>query len=263
MIRELTDAGDLTALAKVFDDVWRPDPSNRAIDTDSLRALAYTGNYVVGAFIDGVLAGGSAGFFGAPVGQSLHSHITGVSRLGRGHNLGHALKLYQRQWAIDRGLSEITWTFDPLVSRNAYFNLVKLGARPREYLVDFYGELGIEPAGTDATDRLFMSWPVDVPIPDPPVVDPGGPGVVYAVDLQDHDYPQGKPEVVTDAATVVVPVPSDIESMRRTEPIVAARWRVALREALAPLVNGPERAPVTFLRSGAYVFGPVGGPPEE
>lgn len=108
-----------------------------------------------------------------------------------------------------------------------------------------------------------MSWPLDIPIPDAPVVDPGGPGVVYTVDLQDHNHPQGKPEVVTDAATVVVPVPSDIESMRRTEPIVAARWRVALREALAPLVNGAERAPVTFLRSGAYVFGPVGGPAEE
>lgn len=260
VIRELTDSDDLATLAKVFDDVWRPDPSNRVTDTDSLRALSHTGNYVVGAFIDGVLAGGSVGFFGAPVGTTLHSHITGVSRLGRGHNLGRALKLYQRQWAIDRGLSEITWTFDPLVSRNAYFNLVKLGARPREYLVDFY-----RPDGTDlaAGDRLFMSWPLDVPVPDPPVVDPGGPGVVYAVDLQDHDHPQGKPEVITDSATVVVPVPGDIESMRRTEPIVAARWRVALREALAPLIGGPERSPVTFLRSGAYVFGPVGGPPPE
>ncbi|MBD0023586.1 MULTISPECIES: GNAT family N-acetyltransferase [Gordonia] len=263
VIRELTDSDDLAALANVFDDVWHPDPSNRVIGVDTLRTLAHTGNYVVGAFIDGVLAGGSVGFFGAPAGTTLHSHITGVSRLGRGHNLGHALKLYQREWAIERGLSEITWTFDPLVSRNAYFNLVKLGARPRDYLVDFYGQLGLELAGTDATDRLFVSWPLDVPVPDPPVVDPGGPGVVYAIDMQDHDHPQGKPGVISDAATVVVPVPGDIESMRRTEPLVAARWRIALREALAPLVDGPDRDPVTFLRSGAYVFGPVGGPPPE
>ena len=112
------------------------------------------GNYVVGAFIDGVLAGGSVRVLQAPVGTTLHSHITGVSRLGRGHNLGRALKLYQRQWAIDRGLSEITWTFDPLVSRNAsstWSNPVHGRGST--------SSTSIGPDGTDlaAGDRLFMS----------------------------------------------------------------------------------------------------------
>lgn len=74
---------------------------------------------------------------------------------------------------------------------------------------------------------------------------------------------RANPEVITDSATVVVPVPGDIESMRRTEPIVAARWRVALREALAPLIGGPNVPRSPSARSGAYVFGPVGGPPPE
>ncbi|STS10865.1 Uncharacterized conserved protein [Gordonia bronchialis] len=98
------------------------------VSTDMLRALSHAGNYVAGAFIGDHLAGGSVGFFGAPVGHTLHSHITGVSKRGRGHNVGYALKMHQRTWALHRGLRTITWTFDPLVARNAYFNITKLGA---------------------------------------------------------------------------------------------------------------------------------------
>ena len=74
-----------------------------------------------------------------------------VTRRGRGHQVGHALKMHQRRWALERGLSTITWTFDPLVARNAYFNLAKLGATPVHYYEDFYGELGDE-LGGDAPD---------------------------------------------------------------------------------------------------------------
>ncbi|NED67426.1 GNAT family N-acetyltransferase, partial [Streptomyces sp. SID10244] len=122
-------------------DVWHPDPGNRPVSVDMLRALSHAGNYVAGAYVGDRLAGGSVGFFAAPVGHTLHSHITGVSRIGRGHNVGHALKMHQREWAVARGLQTITWTFDPLVARNAYFNVAKLGAVPVAYHRDFYGEL--------------------------------------------------------------------------------------------------------------------------
>lgn len=78
----------------------------------------------------GVLVGGSVGFFGAPLGVDLHSHMAGVSAVGRGRNVGYALKFHQRGWASERGIEQITWTFDPLVARNAYFDLGKLGAVP-------------------------------------------------------------------------------------------------------------------------------------
>ena len=93
-----------------------------------LRAFTKAGNYVGGAFDGGRLVGACVGFFHAPAEDALHSHIAGVAPGLTGRNVGFALKLHQRAWALLRGVSEIAWTFDPLVSRNAYFNLVKLGA---------------------------------------------------------------------------------------------------------------------------------------
>ncbi|WP_241682876.1 hypothetical protein [Actinomadura sp. J1-007] len=59
------------------------------------------------------------------------------------------------------GLSRITWTFDPLVRRNAHFNLVKLGARPEEYLPSFYGAVEDSINGGDETDRVLAVWPLN------------------------------------------------------------------------------------------------------
>ena len=75
-----------------------------------------------------------------------------------GRHVGFALKLHQRAWALLRGVSEIAWTFDPLVSRNAYFNLVKLGAQPAEYLPNFYGTMLDTINGDDDSDRLLVRW---------------------------------------------------------------------------------------------------------
>src|SRR6185312_17408828 len=87
-------------------------------------------------------------------------HIAGVTRAGAGRHIGYALKLHQRAWALDRGLDTVTWTFDPLVRRNAYFNTVKLAARPVEYLVNFYGEMTDEINVGQGSDRLLVEWPL-------------------------------------------------------------------------------------------------------
>ncbi|MCH5644235.1 MULTISPECIES: GNAT family N-acetyltransferase [unclassified Gordonia (in: high G+C Gram-positive bacteria)] len=261
-IRELSSPDELEDLARVFDDVWRPDPANRPVSTDMLRALSHAGNYVTGAFIGDHLAGGSVAFFAAPVGQTLHSHITGVSRRGRGHHVGYALKMHQRRWALHRGLSTITWTFDPLVARNAYFNITKLGAEPCHYYEDFYGDIGDELGGDDDSDRVLASW--DLRADDEPAAEANSAeelvasGAVLGIDIE-----SGRPEARTDrfdpATTIVVPVPRDIEAMRHSHPVDAARWRIALREALSPLlVEGHSRRSVDFLRSGHYVLGAAG-----
>src|SRR4029453_7402172 len=83
---------------------------------------------------------------------------------GRGRNLGYAIKVHQRAWAIERGLETITWTFDPPIRRNAWFNLAKLGALPTEYLVDFYGPIGDLLNGSDESDRLYLTWRLGAPL---------------------------------------------------------------------------------------------------
>ncbi|AFR47677.1 GNAT family N-acetyltransferase [Gordonia sp. KTR9] len=266
-VRELSSPDELEDLLRIFDDVWRPDPTNRPVGTDMLRALSHAGNYVAGAFIGDHLAGGSVAFFGAPVGETLHSHITGVTRRGRGHQVGYALKMHQRRWALERGLSTITWTFDPLVARNAYFNLAKLGATPMHYYEDFYGELGDELGGDADSDRVLVAWDLNTAAPSGPGV--SGPpqsvdelladGAVSIIDVDQPSRPVAHHERVTPEAGVVVEVPRDVESMRVSAPLDAARWRIALRDALSPLlVEGEARRAVKFLRSGHYAFGPAG-----
>ncbi|MCD2145446.1 GNAT family N-acetyltransferase [Gordonia paraffinivorans] len=263
-IRELSSPDELEELIRIFDDVWRPDPTERPVGVDMLRALSHSGNYVAGAFIGDHLAGGSVAFFSSPAGESLHSHITGVTRRGRGRHVGYLLKMHQRRWALERGLSTITWTFDPLVARNAYFNITKLGATPTHYYEDFYGELGDELSGGSDSDRVLMSWSLREPMPEN--TDGAGSveallaeGAVSAIDHSDRARPLPHHDRVTPEASVVVPVPRDVEAMRAAHPLEAARWRLALRDALSPLlVDGASRRSVRFLRSGHYVFGPAG-----
>src|SRR6266542_3171738 len=100
-------------------------------------------NYVAGAMRDRRMVGASVGFLHPAGGVfGLHSHITGVRAAARGRGAGFALKQHQRAWALARDLPVVTWTFDPLVRRNAFLNLVKLGAEVVEYLPDFYGPMG-------------------------------------------------------------------------------------------------------------------------
>ena len=74
-----------------------------------------------------------------------------------------SLALPTSPWALARGLAQVSWTFDPLVRRNAYFNLAKLGARPRAYLVNFYGPMSDGINAGDDTDRLEAQWRLDDP----------------------------------------------------------------------------------------------------
>ena len=113
------------------------------VGVELLRALGHTGGYVAGAFSDNRMVGGSLGFLGRHHGELvLHSHVTGILPGVRKTGLGRQMKLHQREWAAEQGLDTIIWTFDPLVRRNAWFNIGVLGARVDAYLVDFYGPDG-------------------------------------------------------------------------------------------------------------------------
>ncbi|WP_276206112.1 GNAT family N-acetyltransferase [Williamsia sp. 1135] len=252
-LRMLESNDDIVSLVGLFDEIWRPDPGNRPVSTDMLRALIHAGNYVSGAYLDDVLVGGSVGFFAAPAGRVLHSHITGVGDRGRGRSVGYALKFHQRDWALAQGISEITWTFDPLVARNAHFNLAKLGAAPLAYHVDFYGDVGDEIGGGDDSDRLLVTWPLDDPRPPMPLDADSLSGAVTAIDTSDPSRPRAVVHHLSRADVVLVPVPRDIEAMRRVDPAAASRWRIALREVISELIGGGGRH-VTFHRSGCYVF---------
>ncbi|MFG3102238.1 GNAT family N-acetyltransferase [Streptomyces sp. NPDC048182] len=230
-IRELHTMAEFEAVALLHADIWGTGPAGAPVSAEIMRALSHAGNYVAGAYEDGRLVGASVAFFAGPVGTCLHSHITGAVA-GRG--VGLALKLHQRQWALARGLRRITWTYDPLIRRNAYFNLVKLGARPEEYLTSFYGAMDDSINGGDESDRVLTGWDLTAP--------PAGAGATQGCDLPGgaaHGLRDdgGRPvTVATDAEIVLVALPDDIEALRRTDPGAARAWRLALRDTLGGLL---------------------------
>ncbi|TMR42349.1 GNAT family N-acetyltransferase [Actinomadura geliboluensis] len=256
-VRELTEIAELTSAVGLLAAIWGRSVSP-PVSVELLRAFSKAGNYVAGAFQGDRLVGACVGFFHAPGGAMLHSHIAGVSPAVAGRSVGFALKLHQRAWAFQRGVSEIAWTFDPLVARNAYFNLVKLAARPVEYLPDFYGPMADAINDDGDSDRLLVHWRLR----DSAVVLSsigGGAEAVAADELRAGATvalsvgADGGPVPGTlDGDTVLVAVPQDIASLRSTEPDLARRWRLAVREALTGLTADGGRID-GFDRAGWYI----------
>ena len=137
VIRELRELDELAAACELFDRIWGFEDGALSILREIMRGYAYEGNYVAGVFLQGALVGASVGHFGPPHSRALLSYVTGAVA----PHAGLELKLHQRRWAMDHGIERIIWTFDPLVRRNAHFNLAKLGARAEEYLENHYGQM--------------------------------------------------------------------------------------------------------------------------
>jgi predicted GNAT superfamily acetyltransferase len=108
------------------------------------------------------LVGFAFGFLGREHGQTtIHSHMLAVLESYRHLDLGRRLKLAQRERALAMGIREMTWTFDPLQSRNAHFNFAKLGVVSDTYKVDFYGPETSSVLHRNGTDRLWVRWLLD------------------------------------------------------------------------------------------------------
>jgi len=226
-IRVLDDAAEMRRVMTLFSQVWGS--TTPVVGVELLRAVQHAGGYVVAAYLDEQIVGGSFGFLGRHEGEpSLHSHVTGVLPGVRRTGLGRAMKLHQRAWAADHGLAWVTWTFDPLVRRNAHFNIDVLGAHVHEYLVDFYGPIDDAINAGDESDRLLVAWPVDADAPD-------------------------APESTT--TTVAVPTPDDIVVLRRTDEAAATAWRHRLRTELGGRLAAGGRV-VGFSDAGEYLVAP-------
>ncbi|MFC4536629.1 GNAT family N-acetyltransferase [Sphaerisporangium dianthi] len=250
-VRELREIAEFEQVVELFDGIWTTEPGHAPTNVELMIAFSHSGNYVSGAFGDGGdLVGASIGFFAAPSGTALHSHVTGCAR-GRG--IGYALKLHQRAWALSRGLGVITWTYDPLVRRNAYFNIAKLGARPRRYLPSFYGAMEDAINAGDESDRLLAVWRLGDPEAEaacagaarPPAVPAGA---VVALAEQDGRPVEGRVE----GRVLLIGTPRDVETLRPRDPATAKAWRHAVRRVLGGLLG--EGARVTgFTADGHYI----------
>jgi predicted GNAT superfamily acetyltransferase len=266
VIRELDTLAELDAMIALFDEIWVPDSGGSSLRLDLLRALTKAGNYASGAYdlASGELLGACVGFFGPPAHAELHSHIAGVRPAGLGRSVGFALKVHQRAWCLRRGVRAIAWTYDPLIRRNAYFNLVKLGARPTEYLRNFYGAMDDAINGGTETDRMLVHWDLRSDLAVEACAGRGqaasfaaerdrGAAEVLFAGADCAPLPGPPVACGSGVRTLLVGVPADIEATRLTDPALAGAWRTALRDVLSPLLSGGARV-TGFDRSYGYVL---------
>jgi predicted GNAT superfamily acetyltransferase len=137
-------------------------------DVLPLRTLvlcAKIGGQVFGAVnAEGVVLGFLNSFLGLRDGQVyLHSQMMAVRPEHQNRGIGKRLKLAQREEALQRGITRIEWTFDPLEIRNARFNIELLGAICRRYLINIYGVTTSRLQGGMPTDRLVAEWYLNSP----------------------------------------------------------------------------------------------------
>lgn len=153
---------DFAACLNMQREVWQ----FADLDITPLRSFVITrnsGGFTLGAFdeSDGRLLGFAHALaaFDERRQPFFYSHMLAVAPHLQNSGIGVALKFAQRQRALERGVPLMVWTFDPLQSRNAYLNIVKLGAVVRKYKVNYYGNQSTSALhrGLD-TDRLLAEW---------------------------------------------------------------------------------------------------------
>ncbi|GAA0592553.1 GNAT family N-acetyltransferase [Kribbella sandramycini] len=244
-----TSHADCEAASRLFDQVWH-DSESSVLTPGALIALAHSGNYVALVRVGDRVVGAAAGFFSPPRAQTLHSHIAGMLPELRGRGAGIALKLHQRHWALGVGATNITWTFDPLVARNAYLNVHRLGAEIECYFENFYGDMGDALNGHDDSDRALANWNLLRPYPRRPSVLDREPEYVLS---RQGDRPQLQLPAGESNGPLTLQIPADIEGLRRTNPAAASAWRAGLRAALTwALADGWKVVDVR--RDGCYLL---------
>lgn len=151
----LSDAQSLREATRLYTEVFGYQDPDYALNPNLLVALGKNGGSVVGVYAADQLVGFAYGFAGRDaVGNDFHYSQAAVVRAGfQGQGVGRLLKQRQREVALSVGHRAMRWTFDPVLSRNAHFNLSSLQAEAIAYEPDYYGRGG--------TDRLLVEWALD------------------------------------------------------------------------------------------------------
>ncbi len=254
-VTETADIPGLRAVSRLLESVWGRTEEGVPVNTDLLRSLVHAGGCVTVAIdSDGELVGAAVLTVAAPPGTT-YSLIAAVAPGTTDRGVGLAVKLQQRAWALHRGYQSTLWTFDPLVGRNARFNLFKLGAEATEYETAFYGRMTDAINGDDDSDRLVAHWQLSSPravaSTEGTAADPPAPPEASTVL---RDGPDGAPLVRRDDRGLWCRTPADIVELRRRRPDDAAAWRLAVREVLTEALTGGLAA-THMTRDGWYLLG--------
>ena len=227
-IRPLTSLADQELGRMIFDKTWAMD-SGTEITPNLLQAMVHSGAYLSGAFVDGNCVGAAFAFPATTGGLHLHSHMTAVLDNFRDKGIGYTLKVDQYKWAKQNNYKEITWTFDPLVARNAKLNILKLGVDISAYYPNFYGDMPDELNAGDESDRVMASLKVvfDSPTPRNAISAP-------------------------DKSMALIAIPSDIVAIRGKDLAENLMWRREVRDKFVDLLARGGKV-IGFSENNEYV----------
>ncbi|GAX62319.1 chorismate synthase [Candidatus Scalindua japonica] len=246
--KQLKTLEDLTPCEGLQEAVWKFNKSD-IIPPRFMRILCKHGGFAMGAFDESKMVGF---VFGVPAihyeRPSQHSHLLAVLPEYRNHNIGYKLKLAQREDALSRNIDLITWTFDPLQSRNAHLNINKLGAIACSYDINLYGESSSSKLHSGlGTDRLLAEWWL---VSDKVNTIIGGHdhdtvkkrsvnGV--KINRTEHDkqgllIPQD-PDLSQTADKLLLEIPDDIEKIKGLNIQTARKWREVVQKSFINYFN--------------------------
>jgi predicted GNAT superfamily acetyltransferase len=240
LIRDLESFEDLSQVAAVEKEVWGLADHDVMPMTITIATKA-AGSIWLGACEGAKLVGFAFAFPGLDQGQlMLHSHMLAVRDAYRDSDLGFRLKLAQRERALALRIREMTWTFDPLQSKNAHFNFAKLGVVSDTYKIDFYGPETSSVLHRNGTDRLWVRWAMasrrvqqrlqgnhqrnemmDALSRLTPLIRFNGDGSPLRTDLC----------AALARQRIAIEIPSDIGSIEQKDIALAREWRLATRWA--------------------------------
>ena len=239
--RDIEKISEMRAVEQLQKEVWGFSDRD-IVPVLTLIPTIEVGGVLVGAFDKERLVGFAYGFIGREKGNLiLHSNMLAVLPQYRCQNLGYKLKLAQRERALATGIGIMTWTFDPLQSRNAHLNFAKLGVVSSRYKIDHYGDESSSFLHQNiGTDRLWVWWELD--------------SLRVRQRLQSDEQERMIPSVPRDAITLagltadgpsskcglheaigsehlLIEIPADINSLQHQDVHVARRWREITRKA--------------------------------
>lgn len=250
-IREAQTGSDYEEVEQIQREAWGFDDID-IVPGDLLVASQHAGGILLCAFESERMIGFAFGFPALEHSAlSIHSHMLAVRGDARNLQAGFYLKFAQRERALEMGINEITWTFDPLQSLNAHLNFSKLGVISRRYFVNFYGEETSSPLHQGfGTDRLWVNWHLtsarvgqcierlkagaaaskgESQKDDPLRVEGDAALLVRAT----GDEPQLSPDLdrLLTSRQCFIEIPRHINALKAKEPALGRAWREATREA--------------------------------
>ncbi len=252
-IREVGGEAEHHAIEDIQKEAWGFNDLD-IVPAATLIATQHAGGIVLGAFEGDCMIGFAYAFPAFEENRtSMHSHMLAVRTEYRNFHAGFYLKLAQRERTLEKGLDEITWTFDPLQSLNAHLNFSKLGVVSRRYLVNFYGEASSSPLHQGfGTDRLWVSWLLNSERVKQCISRTPSHRAAKVVAASNDAgsliqsaliYSEGARPLLGDfsgglaANRCTIEIPHDINSVKERDPKLGTEWRAATRAAFLAAIE--------------------------